>query len=145
MSLIGAATVVGLLAVAVLVWFYLRQHNSDQLVAIENRRKPEARIVERADYVEGMQHIPVVLSLTNSAIFYENVDLQAQLDLAKIDEVEYDDELATGTAVAAHGRVLRLRSHGHTIEFVVPRESADKWLTNLPGHRMGEPGTVHTS
>ena len=144
MSWIGVATVVGLASVAVLVWFYLRQHTSDQLVAIENRRKPDSRIVERADYVEGMQHIPVVLSLTNSTIFYENVDLQAQLDLARIDEVEYADELATGAAVAAHGRVIRLRSHGHTIEFVVPKGSADKWLTALPGHRMGEPGTVHT-
>jgi len=144
MSWIGVLTIVGIFAIAALVWFYFRQHSMDQLSAIENRRKPDAKIIERADYVEGMQHIPVVLSVTDSAIFYENVDLQAQLDLARIDEVEYADELMTGAAVAAHGRVLRLRSHGHTIEFVVPRGSAEKWSTVLPVHRMGEPGTVHS-
>jgi len=144
MSWVGVMTIVGLFAIAVLVWFYLRRHSLDQLSAIESRHKPDAKIIERADYVEGMQHIPVVLSLTDSSIFYENVDLQAQMELSRIDEVEYADELMTGAAVAANGRVIRLRSHGHTIEFVVPRASADKWSAALPVHRMGEPGSVHS-
>jgi hypothetical protein len=37
-------------------------------------------------------------------------------------EVEYDTELATGLAIA-DGRVLRLRSHSQTFEFVLPRSS----------------------
>jgi hypothetical protein len=49
-------------------------------------------------------------------------------------EVEYDTELATGTAVA-QGQVLRLRCYSQTFEFVLANDVARRWSMMLPPRR----------
>jgi hypothetical protein len=128
-------TVLGVVVLAGLVWFFIRTLSHDRLDAIIKKRGATAKLVTPADYVEGGTHIPVALALDEKCLYYENVDLQASLDLDRIEEVEYDDELATGGEV--HGRVLRLRSHGHTFEFVLDNPTAARWSAVLPPHLLG--------
>ncbi|HUF17981.1 MAG TPA: hypothetical protein VMS12_08065 [Thermoanaerobaculia bacterium] len=142
MSWLAILNVVALVAVGTLVLLFLRMRTRDQLEAIAVKRRPESRIAERADFVDGHTHFPVVLSLTDKAIFYENMDLAAQIDLERIEEVEYTDELTMGGDT--NGRVLRLRSHGHTFEFVLTEASAARWGEMLPKHLYNDPGKVHT-
>lgn len=142
MSWLAILNVVALVAVGTLVWLFLRNRTKDQLEAIAAKRRPESRIVERADFIDGHTHFPVVLSLTDQAIFYENMDLAAQIDLERIEEVEYTDELTMGGDT--QGKVLRLRSHGHTFEFVMNESSAARWGKMLPMHHYDDPGKVHT-
>ena len=85
---------------------------------------------------KGASGFPVSLALTNEAIFYENSDLDASLDLQHIEEIEYDDETATGQVL--DGNALRLRSHGQTFEFVLDADSTGKWRAMLPARRMGQ-------
>src|ERR1700753_657548 len=113
MPSLGTITVLGLVVLAALIWLFLRTRSSDLIEEMMTKRRASCQIVTRGDYVEGINHIPVALALTSDTIYYENPDIQASLELARIDEVEYDDELSTGKDVA-HGRALRLRSHGHT-------------------------------
>jgi hypothetical protein len=86
-----------------------------------------------------MERVPVVITLTGDTFFYENEDLDASFDLDRIDEIEYDDELATGKALANGCRSLRLRSHGATFEFVLSPNDCGKWMATLPPHRLGQP------
>ncbi len=137
MPWLTVVNVVGVLLIAGLIWFLLSKRNSDGLRVIERKHSGEARLVNRADYVEGMQHLPVVLCLTDSELFYENNDMEAHLDLSRIEEVEYTHELATGKDVP-QSTVLRLRSHGHTFEFIIDKSAAEKWVTAFPTHRMDE-------
>jgi hypothetical protein len=128
-------TVLGVVVLAGLVWFFVRTLSHDRLDAIMKKRAATAKLVTPADYVEGGTHIPVVLALDTKCLYYENVDLQASVDLDRIEEVEYDDELATGSTV--QGRVLRLRSHGHTFEFILDAPTAARWTAVLPPHLLG--------
>ena len=133
-------TIVGLVVLAALVWVYLRMRSKDQIDERMAKRRGSARLVSRANFVEGLERIPVALSLTTEAIVYQNSDLDAILDLGHIDEVEYDDETATGQSV--DGKALRLRSHGHTFEFVLDAGTARQWETTLPPKRLSR-GTAH--
>lgn len=129
-------TIVGLVVLAALIWLYLRIRSKDLIEDILARRSASARLVSRANFVEGLERIPVALSLINDTLCYENPDLEATLELRHIEEVEYDDETATGQAV--DGKALRLRSHGHTFEFVVDPDTARKWQTVLPVRRLDQ-------
>ncbi len=129
-------TVVGLVVLVALVWMYLRMRGKDHIDELMAKRRGSCRIVSRADLLEGLEKIPVSLALTEDAIYYENPDLQATVELRHIDEVEYDDETATGQSV--DGKALRLRSHGHTFEFVVDQATAQKWQTVLPMRRLDQ-------
>jgi hypothetical protein len=80
--------------------------------------------------MEGMEMIPVALALKNDAIYYENSDLQASIELALIEEVEYDDETATGHTMP--GKVLRIRAHNHVFEFALDLPTARQWETGFP-------------
>jgi hypothetical protein len=133
---LGALTLAGVVAVAVLTWFLMRMFRQDQLATIMNKRKSVARLVSRAEYVEGLERMPVALALTNDAFYYENQDLEASFELPRIDEIEYDNELATGKHLNAGERVLRLRTHGTTFEFLLPQTDAPKWQMALPPRRM---------
>jgi hypothetical protein len=93
--------------------------------------------VTRGCYIEGMEKIDVVMSLTDDEIYYDNVDLQASLDLAQLDELEYDDETSTGHSVTP-GRALRLRSHGRCLEFVLTFADAGRWEAMLPPHQQNQ-------
>ncbi|HEY5610863.1 MAG TPA: hypothetical protein VIL97_06640 [Thermoanaerobaculia bacterium] len=142
LQIVESITVVGAVAVGVLIWLFVRQRKLDQVQELLDKRKASSKTVSRAHLVEGNERIPVALALTDSIIHYENHDLQAFLELNRIEEVEYDNELSIGTEVE-HGRVLRLRSHGQTFEFILEKPAADQWLALLPPHRMDEPGNVH--
>ena len=67
---------------------------------------------------------------------YENPDIEASLDLNQLEEVEYDDETATGHHVT--GKALRLRSHGHCFEFLLDDATAREWAKLLPPHQFSE-------
>ena len=129
-------TIVGLAVLVALIWILMRMHSTDLLEEKMAKRRTSSRLVSRADLVEGRERIPVSLALTNEAIYYENPDLDASLDLQQIEEVEYDNETATGQVL--DGNALRLRSHGHTFEFVLDADSTGKWRAMLPARRMGE-------
>lgn len=137
MSWLGLFTVVGIVVVAALVWLFLRTYTDDQIDALIKKHQATAKIADRADYVEGIERIPVVLSVENGVLCYENRDLDAKLDLQNVDEVEYDSELSTGKEVDK-GRVLRLRSHGQTFEFVIDGNRASQWANILPPHRLND-------
>jgi hypothetical protein len=131
-------TVVGVIVLAVLIFLFLRARQSDLLGEIMKKRAG-SKLVSKADYVEGREEIPVVLALTDDTFYYENPDLQASFELARIDEVEYVDDLMTGKHIRAGCRVLRLRSHGATFEFLLDAPEAKKWEGALRAHRIDEP------
>jgi len=139
MPILTTITVVGLVVLAGLVWLFLRTRQQDLIADIIAKRKASSKLVARAEYVEGMQKFPVALSLTDTAIYYQNPDLDASFELKDIEEVEYDDELATGRAVLHGCRALRLRSHGHTFEFILQPADCQPWMAALPTHRANEP------
>ena len=134
---LATITIVGLIVVAILVPLFLKLRRQDQLGEIIQKRQPSARLVSRAEYVEGVEQIPVALSLVGESIYYENPDLDASFDLDRIEEVEYSDELATGRRFDARCRVLRLRSHGAVFEFLLQRGDCEKWMQALPPRQMG--------
>lgn len=124
-------------AVAFLAWMLSRRFASDRLQLFSDRRRGSSRLVSRGEFVDGNRHMPVALALTDEAFYYENSDMQASLERHWIQEVEYDDELATGGSIA-EGTVLRLRCLSQTFEFVVPADSVRQWKTFLPPHRLEE-------
>jgi len=128
----GLAIVIGLIAVVALTVVYLRMRQGDQLKAIMDKRRSGSKLVSRADYVEGAETIPVALALTADTFYYENRDLEASFDLNRIDEIEYSDELMTGKRHGEDCRVLRLRSHGTTFEYLIEKGESKKWETTLP-------------
>lgn len=131
-----AVTMVGLVVLVALIWLFLKTRSKDLLDEKMERRRASARLVSRADLLEGRERIPVALALTNDAICYENPDIDASLDLLQIDEIEYDDETATGQVL--DGKALRLRSHGHTFEFVLDPDATGKWKAMLPARRADQ-------
>src|SRR3954466_4212067 len=90
-------------------------------------------------YMEGLERMPVALALTEDTFFYENPDFNAMFGLQMIDEIEYDDELATGRQVEHGSIALRLRSHGTTFEFILAPDVCNKWMEALPPRRADEP------
>lgn len=140
---LATMTVVGIVVLAVLLVVFLKVRQQDLLGAIMEKRKAGAKVVSRADYVEGAEKIPVALSLTNDALYYENPDLEASFDLQRLDEVEYAEDLATGKTLHAGSRVLRLRSHGAAFEFVLDDKDAQKWMSALPARTYGGNTSAH--
>jgi hypothetical protein len=137
------AAVVGLIVVAVLVSVYLKLRQKDVLEAHLAKHRNSSKLVSRAEYVEGPELIPVALALTETAFYYENNDLEASFDLDRIDEIEYDDDLATGRTLHGACRVLRVRSHGAAFEFVLDKADCEKWSAALPARTFGQQQTAH--
>jgi hypothetical protein len=127
-------TIVGVVVLLILIWLYFRLRGKDHVEQVLARQKTSARVCSRACLLEGMEQIPVALALMADTINYENRDLQASIDVSVIEEVEYDDETATGHTVA--GKVLRLRAHNHVFEFTLDLPSAKQWETALPARRI---------
>ena len=138
MPSVGLITGVGLVVLAALVVLFIRTRSKDLLDEILNKRRNTSKLVSRADYVEGLERMPVALALTDDTFYYENPDFQALFELRTIDEIEYDDELATGRQVEHGCRALRLRSHGTTFEFVLTPDVCGKWMEALPPRRANE-------
>lgn len=141
MGSLGVITVIGVALLAVLVWFLYRKFSQDRIQEFMDKRKGSSRMTLPAQFVEANQKIPVALALTDQSIFYENADLEARLDLQQIEEVEYANGLITGQEVP-DGRVLRLRAHGHSYEFIVDKVSGARIESILPPHHADEPGGV---
>ncbi|HEX3071046.1 MAG TPA: hypothetical protein VHX14_20935 [Thermoanaerobaculia bacterium] len=127
-------TIGGVVVLAVLLWVYLRMRSKDRIDEILARHRSSASVCTRANLMEGMEMIPVALALKNDAIYYENSDLQASIELALIEEVEYDDETATGHTMP--GKVLRIRAHNHVFEFALDLPTARQWEAALPPRRI---------
>ena len=127
-------TVIGVVVLAILIWLYFRLRSKDHVEEVLAKQKASARVCSRACLLEGMEQIPVALALTAESINYENRDLQASIDLSVIEEVEYDDETATGHTIA--GKVLRLRAHNHVFEFTLDLPAAKEWEAALPARRV---------
>lgn len=130
---LSTITVVGVVVVAALIWLFIRTRSKDLIEEMIVRKRASSRLASRADFVEGTERIPVALSLTGDSVCYQNPDMDACLELKHIEEVEYDDETATGQAVS--GRLFRMRSHGHTFEFVLTAPDGRQWEAALaPKH-----------
>jgi hypothetical protein len=136
--MLGTVTVVGIVVLAVLIWLFIRTRSQDLITELMEKRRTSSRLVSRAEYMEGMNSFPVAISLSDTNLFYENPDLQASFELSRLDEIEYDDELATGHSVPPGSRALRLRSHGAMFEFVMPAGEIAKWEPILPPRRSGQ-------
>src|SRR5438034_9594726 len=106
MVLISIAAVV---AAIFLGWRLYRRVGADYIAQLNERRRATSRLVSRGEFVDGNRHLEVALAVTHSTLFYENRDMQASVDLQWVREIEYDNELATGSVVDG-GKVLRLRS-----------------------------------
>lgn len=137
MPSLATLTILGVIVLAVLIVWFLKQRQSDMIAAFIEKRRPNSKVVSRADYVEGAEKIPVALSLVGDTLHYENPDLEASFELNRIDEVEYSEELATGKTHDPNTRVLRLRSHGTTFEFLIEKNEAQKWQSLLPARTLG--------
>jgi hypothetical protein len=135
--MLATVTVVGIVVLAVLIWFFLRTRSKDLLVELMEKRKASCRLVSRAEYVEGLHHMPVALAISDQNLYYENPDMQASFELSRIDEIEYDDELTTGQTIG-DGTVLRLRCFSQKFEFLLGPASVGDWKVALPPHRMSE-------
>lgn len=127
-------TLVGVVVLVVLIWFFVKLRGKDHVEEVLARHRGTARVCGRACLLEGMEQIPVALVLTADVIYYENADLQATIELPLIEEIEYDDETATGHTVA--GKVLRLRAHNHVFEFTLDLPTARQWEAALPARRI---------
>jgi hypothetical protein len=141
--MLTTVTVVGLIVLAVLIWFFIRTRSQDLITALMEKRRAGSRLVSRAEYVEGMHHMPVAIAVSDENLFYENPDLQASFELSRIDDVEYDDELATSHTFPEGLKVLRLRSHGATFEFLLPAGEIPRWQQVLPARRIGGPAAAN--
>jgi hypothetical protein len=132
--MLTTVTIVGVVVLAALVWLFIRTRSQDLLDEMLTKRRATSKAASRAEFVEGPNRIPVALAVTDDRVCYENPDLDACLELQHIDEVEYDDETSMGQSV--EGRVLRVRSHGHTFEFVIDNAAAAQFQAALPPHKM---------
>ena len=127
-------TILAIPVVAFLVWNLYRRHGVSRIAAFNERRRAGSKIVSQGQFVDGNRHVDVALALTQSTFFYENADMQASIDLQWLNEIEYDTGLSTGVPIH-NGRVLRLRSHSQTFEFVLPTELVPRWHMLLPPRR----------
>ncbi len=134
--MLTAVTVIGLVVLVALIWLFLKTRSKDLIEEMMVKRRASSRLVTRAAFLEGMEKINVGLSLAADRICYENPDIDAYLELRHIEEIEYDDETATGHSI--EGRVLRLRSHGHTFEFLFDIPTARQWESMLPARRADQ-------
>jgi hypothetical protein len=104
---------------------------TDRLLA---KRGDTARISGPAYLKDGVTLVPVTLTLDDHVIYYENPDLQASIELAYVDAVEYDSETGTGLV----GTLLRLRAHGHVFEFFMDMATSLRWKAALPARGIDD-------
>jgi hypothetical protein len=133
--------IAGFIALAVLGWNLYRRLGADRIEKFMERRRTTARMVSRADFIDGDRHVAVALAVTDSTFFYENTDMQSTLDLQWVREIEYGAQLANGVAVAG-GKVLRLRCYNETFEFVLPNDVVARWHMMMPPRRAVVPAVA---
>jgi hypothetical protein len=124
----------GVVIVAVLAWNLMRRFAADGVGRFKDSRRASSRFVSSAEFIDGSRHLPISLALNDLALYYENADMQASLDLDWIQEVEYENELVTGQHIG-HGKVLRLRCFSQVFEFIIPSDAVQQWQGVLPARR----------
>lgn len=124
--------VAGAVAILSLVRVFRIAHVREGFARLIRQRKMTARLSSLADLIDGGNHIPVLLTLERSQIFYECSGLSARVEIASLDEVEYDSEQGTGKDL------LRLRARGQSLEFVLDLFAARQWAELLPPYRFGD-------
>ncbi|HKO57971.1 MAG TPA: hypothetical protein VJ276_19040 [Thermoanaerobaculia bacterium] len=125
----GAAVVV-----LYLCWNLYSRFGADRIAALSEKRRATSRIVSRGEFFDGNRRLEVALALTSDTFYYENADMEGSLDLQWVREIEYDTSLATGAPIQGR-KVLRLRSHSRTFEFLLPEDTAARWHMMLPPRR----------
>jgi hypothetical protein len=133
MSFLTIFAILGFAIIAALVWGLSRARSRGNFDEFIRGHKTTAQISSMAELIDSGNHVEVALTLDRTQIFYENAHLQARLDIARLDEVEYDSEQGTGK------NILRLRAHNQSFEFILDPAIARQWTALLPPHRMGEP------
>ena len=128
--------IAGILTVAALLWGFRILRSRDGFAEFIRRRKMTATISSMAEWIHGGNHVPVALTLERTHIFYESSFLDARLEIARLDEIEYDSEQGTGE------HILRLRARGQSFEFVLDPAAASRWEAVLPAFRTGSAATV---
>ena len=118
-----------------LAWNLYQRFGSDRIDQFNERRRATSKMVSRGEFVDGNRHLAVALAVDQSTFYYENADMAASLDLQWVREIEYDTELATGTAVEG-AKVLRMRSGSQTFEFVIADDIVARWHMMLPARRV---------
>ena len=141
--MLGTITVVLVVVLAALIVFFIRTRRQDQISALLEKRRAQSKVVSKAEYANGIERMPVALALGDKAVFYENPDLEASLDIDRFEEIEYDDELTTGKNIEAGSRVIRMRAHGTPFEFIVSAADATRWQQALPPRQAGGGRTAH--
>lgn len=131
-------SIAAVVAVLFLGWNLYRRFGADRIAALNEKRRVGSRLVGRGEFVDGNRHLDVALAVTPATFFYENADMEGSIDLQWVREIEYDTELATGTAPPT-GKVLRLRSNSQTFEFVLPDDMVARWHMMLPPRRAMAP------
>lgn len=124
----------GVVIVAALAWNLTRRFAADGIGRFKDSRRASSRLVSGAEFIDGSRHLPISLALNDRALYYENADMQASLDLDWIQEVEYENDLVTGQQVG-HGKVLRLRCFSQVFEFIIPSDAVQQWQGVLPARR----------
>jgi hypothetical protein len=132
--MVPAILIAGVIVLAVLTWTLLKLFSNDRMRQFTDKRRDSSRLVSLGEFVDGNRHLPVSLALSGSTFYYENSSMQASLDLEFIEEIGYENELATGHYVG-EARVMRLRSSSQTFEFVLPEGVARQWQEILPARR----------
>jgi hypothetical protein len=131
-------TIVGVVLLAGLTWVFFRTKHKDEIQALIAKRQTSSKLTGQAAFVEGREKIAVAIAVDDRSFFYENAEMQASLDLDRIEEIEYASDTATGLEVEG-GKVLRLRSHGQTFEFIIDQASSSRWTSVMPPHLLGSP------
>lgn len=120
--------------IGIVGWMLYGRLAAKRIAQLTEKRRASSRLVSPGTFVDGNRRMDVALAVSDSTFFYENSDMEASLPLDHVREIEYDNELATGSAVAK-GKVLRLRSGSQAFEFVLPESSVSQWQTTLPPRR----------
>ena len=128
---------------AFLSWSLYRRFGADRIGALNDKRRPTSRFVSRGEFIDGSRHMEVALALTTSALFYENADMEASIDLEWVSEIEYDTQLSTGRSVE-DGKVLRFRCHSKSFEFILPNDVVARWQGMLPPRRANDDAVIAT-
>lgn len=132
--MVQAVSIGVVIVLALLTWTLLRHIANDRMQQFTDRRRGSSRFVSLGEFVDGSRHLPVAMALSGSAFYYENSNMQSSLDLEWIQEVEYENELATGHHVGTD-RVMRLRCFSQAFEFILPEDVVAQWQAILPARR----------
>jgi hypothetical protein len=129
--------------IAFLAKMLFGRFGSDRIAKFNEQRRATSRMVSPGELVDANHRVPVALAVSQSTFFYENADTAGSIDLDWVNEIEYDTELSTGAMVEG-GRVLRLRSHSQTFEFILPNDVVARWHMMLPPRRTPESSLAPT-